>query len=864
MDDPLQYFKRLYGDCQQGTIVFSAKSGKSFKRLKMFDLEQPSSLEAAAKYAAGSKEVYTKFNLFSGSAILAREAKGVHGIGLTSEMVGITCFGIDIDVSSKDGKYANQEDVIFKLQNLLPCEPSLIVGSNGLYKGIHAYWILNTPLWDMEQRNRYNSIAHRWFDGVNQLMPCDPTFGLERILRPVGSSRDSGETVALIHDSGKSYDIDELTLPGWEQYMPEQRVSTETKQSSSKVVAQYLEEVKGLKDIYDVLEHFKYEDLGDGYWLRPNSTSSSKTGQIYEQNGTVGITLKSTVIGELNGQPIPQPRNWWCSFDRLWILLTYGCTDAASEHAAWVAAAKLAQKELNAKTPGWDFPIFDGELPVEKPIALMNYREVYYVDDKGKEVCTAKPLPLRKILKTMREIYGDWPLRYMGRLFIDNSKGKIKQVEKIDSASKLFAWLLDGRQVLWKGQGGDGFVTKTELYEAVLQQAREVVSIERAPHFPKQANRYYLCADPVPGDGSELNKVLDILRPSTTEDRQFLIAFFLTICWAGPAGERPAFLIRAVGIIDKLIGSGKSTLSKIGSRIGGMGQENHIAVLSDTSYETLTTWIVQDTKGSRVILADNLKGGRLGGQDIESLITASRIGGKQLYVGYAERDNFMCWVLNGNLNSFSKDLANRILAMSILPPDKYSVDVNRALESIDYEKLINDLYAIWLRPEKKLENSTRRPTWDAEILSKLEDPEALYQRIMYNISTLDGATNDEQDLVSALECRLKDTIQMLPKDEPSRDKLVEAFTKGRIFLPTRIILHWLRFEGIHCRDSKDLKALLERSGVVRLQKCPNIAYRGYLWVGANCNEAFEETKVVYSLNYLRPDNVRGSEFPEFD
>lgn len=193
MQESLEFFKCLYARSCEGHIIFCEKSGHGFRRLKIIPVTD---LEQAAAYSMSRTDLYFKFNVFDGNAVRARDNSG---IGLSSELLTVVTYAIDIDCFTKNPKYPHLETVLEELVFMDP-QPSMIVGSDGRNGGVHAYWTLKQPRKINNDFSLYQRKARAWYKQINERLGghVDATFGLERILRPVGSLRKSGKRVELL------------------------------------------------------------------------------------------------------------------------------------------------------------------------------------------------------------------------------------------------------------------------------------------------------------------------------------------------------------------------------------------------------------------------------------------------------------------------------------------------------------------------------------------------------------------------------------------------------------------------------------------------------------------------------------------
>lgn len=319
MSNTGMYFDLLFGGAGSGSIVFCKKAGHGFTRVKIVKIGSDGWLNKAIQVAESTEDCYLKFNVFDGEAIAAR---GRNAIGSRGELNKVVCFAIDVDTKSKNSKYASQDEAIAVL-NALPVPPSMIIGSDGPHGGLHVYWLLDTPVVGGDIAIA-QAIAKRWYEEINSVINVDSTFSLERILRPVGSKRSaSGNTVELLGGTMQKHELWELSLPGWE--VVEDHEVSEWDGNETKA-DRYVRDVLGLDCVERVLEEFGWEDIGSGFWLRPEGTSGSKSGEIFvKEDGRRGITIKTPIVRcRQTGKDTALDRISWYGPGRLWGLLEWG------------------------------------------------------------------------------------------------------------------------------------------------------------------------------------------------------------------------------------------------------------------------------------------------------------------------------------------------------------------------------------------------------------------------------------------------------------------------------------------------------------------------------------------------------------
>jgi hypothetical protein len=223
----------------------------------------------------------------------------------------------------------------------------------------------------------------------------------------------------------------------------------------------------------------------------------------------------------------------------------------------------------------------------------------------------------------------------------------------------------------------------------------------------------------------------------------------MTPLWGGAPGRRPAFVFTS----DDGRGAGKTTVCEMIGRVyGGL-----IDVSAGEDIQQLKTRMLSPAARSlRIGFLDNIKTMRLSWAELEALITAPIISGRQLFVGEAQRPNLLTWLLSLNGVSMATDMAQRSVIIKVVkgenPGDWHEktttfIDVNR-------DKILGDVVAA-LRAEKlPLASYSRWSTWESEVLCRLPEPGEAQRLILER----QGEANTEIDEAEIIESYFADQL----------------------------------------------------------------------------------------------------------
>ena len=137
------------------------------------------------------------------------------------------------------------------------------------------------------------------------------------------------------------------------------------------------------------------------------------------------------------------------------------------------------------------------------------------------------------------------------------------------------------------------------------------------------------------------------------------MAAIMTPLWGGPPGRRPAFVFSA----DEGRGVGKSVTAEMISRLYG---ERHRRERAVKDISTMKSRLLTPTAASiRIAKLDNVKTMKLSWAELEALVTAPAISGKQMYTGEAQRPNYLTWLITLNGVSLATDMAQRCVIIKL-------------------------------------------------------------------------------------------------------------------------------------------------------------------------------------------------------
>lgn len=435
---------------------------------------------------------------------------------------------------------------------------------------------------------------------------------------------------------------------------------------------------------------------------------------------------------------------------------------------------------------------------------------------------TRRPCLLGDLLAAIEKRFAGWPAVVGDRLFVVRQRGDRREVEYLRTPDDLFAWLGQFGKVDWSEAAGH--VRRREFMAGWKSHTpRRYRGVEILPHEPAIAGQFYTSEIKEPGNGRDLEELLDFFAPETPVDRQLILAMFATPLWGGPPGSRPAFLITA----SSGRGRGKSRLAQTVARLYGGGVD---VSPGEEIGKIKTRFLSAGATGKRVAVLDNIKSTRFSWGELESLITAGEISGHRLFSGEASLPNHMAWLLTLNGASLSTDMAERVVEVKLADPSYHGEWEQRLNEFVDANQLaiLADLVGFLRRPEGEIGKPDRWGSWGRGVLSKVNSPAECLEEILRRRQAVD-VEEAEGEIV---ESYFADKLTWLDYD-PARDD---------VFLPSDLVRQWFNAATGGKTKAVGVSLILrqwrDEGKATRLvrYRMGGSGGRGFRWVGERCPE----------------------------
>jgi hypothetical protein len=423
-------------------------------------------------------------------------------------------------------------------------------------------------------------------------------------------------------------------------------------------------------------------------------------------------------------------------------------------------------------------------------------------------------ISIHEMYQDLSDLTGGFPVVVSGGLCYQDGA----ELHPLATPAALFAWINKYADVYWQ-RGG---VTKEEFFEGLRQTATKYDWATPYAHFPEIEGVLYTCKRFKATNTGALKKLVARFAPATVLDRQLILALILTLFWGGPPGKRPTFVITSADATDK---------NKVAKLVGGV-----ISVRTHADPDRVLAGLLSPSAlPLRVVLIDNVKTYRLSSEFIESLITCENISGHKLYHGHATRPNFLTWVITVNGPSFSKDMSDRSIVIQLerfKPSPRWFTETVAFIEA-NRAAIVADVRWHLQQPAKPMQRADRWPVWADQVLSKLDEPDALLQQLEERRAEIDEDDQDAEDTVAHIRACIK---AKLPSFNPET---------GRVRIPALVAARMVRDLKTTMTD-RQAALYLKQLGHPRLHYYNDGKERGYNWIGDKADENMPPTMAVLS------------------
>ncbi len=391
-----------------------------------------------------------------------------------------------------------------------------------------------------------------------------------------------------------------------------------------------------------------------------------------------------------------------------------------------------------------------------------DFKNFYLVkDEKGEE--TRRPRQINDLINELHKRFLGFPRKVGNEQLFDHDRDS-GRIEWIYKPATLFAWIArkSGRKVHWGRI--EGCVSKDELYEAAISDAKRYEAISHVLNWPKRNDVYY-AHKPMPrptSDKKYFNELVNMFEPANEVYRRFLQAFLAAPLYYRIGIARPSWVIDS----QDGAGTGKTTLAEIAANLyspGGIGSpiKTDQEELQRKPQELIKRIVSHDGRQARILLVDNVEG-NFSSSTFADLVTAQSISGRAPYGrGEETRPNNLTYVITSNSANLDNDISCRSFFIHLKKP----VMTNNVLEDHDTWKqqiidyickyqlhIIADIVSILEQGAQfKCKPSTRFPEFERYILKPQCANLDEYSECIKTLFNHAAESNVEEELAREIE-----------------------------------------------------------------------------------------------------------------
>ena len=344
-----------------------------------------------------------------------------------------------------------------------------------------------------------------------------------------------------------------------------------------------------------------------------------------------------------------------------------------------------------------------------------------------------------------------FPKRIGDHMLFDHDRDS-KEINYIDDASTLFAWMNQkmGTRVSWAR--GDSLITKTEFYQGLRMSAEKYESISFVPDYPRRSDVYYAYEDlPAPTEGQKaFEKLMDFFKPESDAFRVMMSAMFCAPMFYRPGIDRPMWIIDS----HDGAGVGKSSLASAVAHLYGtvpMQVRKNDLRAEDKLVKRLMS---QEGRNARVFLMDNVTG-NFRSETLSALVTQPYITGMAPYgKGEETRPNNLTYIMTANSASVDNDIGIRSFYIYVSKAEVHPRWKGEMLAYIDQNRMqiLSDIIDRLSTGQKFDEPvHTRFPEFEVEILHKQCKSLSQLKTALASLETSREESNSEEELAGTIQ-----------------------------------------------------------------------------------------------------------------
>lgn len=488
-----------------------------------------------------------------------------------------------------------------------------------------------------------------------------------------------------------------------------------------------------------------------------------------------------------------------------------------------------------------------------RPFSNYTEHEIVTPGKKGPAVHKI-PRSINDMIEDVHMRFLDFPRKIGPETLFDHDRDT-GEIHYITGTDRLFAWMQLKSKKPVKWAQGEGFATKGEFKEALIQNARRYESVSSVPDYPRRDDVYYsheTLPDPSPGH-AVFEGLLNMFAPANESFRILLAAMFSAPIYHADGVNNPLWIIDS----EDGAGTGKTTIAQAVATLYGCPPIQVSPMTLKYKYEDVVKSMLSASgRERRVFLLDNVTGS-FKSDEMSGLVTMPYITGKAPYGrGEESRPNNLLYMITANSASIDNDLTSRAFFIFVKRADVTPEWKQSLLHYIGRNRLqifADMLDRIKRGPDYGQPCQTRFPEFESTILQKQCKTLAEFKGVYSTLSQAREEANTEEELAHQIaeifEQRIGDVLG------------ITSPSKSRVFIPSKSVNMWLkheldmavRSESDYIQKVRDLsKNTLLRCIDSKIQRFPHHPVGGIrrtsgaMWIGENYDP---ESGITYVLKY---------------
>lgn len=487
-------------------------------------------------------------------------------------------------------------------------------------------------------------------------------------------------------------------------------------------------------------------------------------------------------------------------------------------------------KDDDALFSAEDYSVAQAKKANEKPFSNYKWCDVI---KHGKPDHERVALTINDILDDLSVRFLGFPLKLGEEKLFDFDR-ETDDINMLKSTADLFAWISDKSKRNYEWYNGLGFVTKDELYSAVVRRARRFEKVSPVPTFPARADAFTVFREklvPTPNHRA-FNEFVEFFAPADNASALLLKCFIAAPLYFRHGISRPCWIIDS----EDAWAVGKTTLVQMVARLY---KDAPICIdLSKRNFdeEKIMQRLLSSTgRNSRIFLMDNLRG-VFDNPFFASLVTLADLSGRPPYgKGEETRPNDLTYVITANSARIGTDISSRSFFVFLRAHEQRQDWESNLMDFIERERfnIFADMIDMMesISPPSGFRTMTRFPVFEREVLYPMCGGGDGFKTAMGKILSIREEANVDNERVVQIGEIVRENISRSIDSAFDPDDLC-------VFIRNEVMDMWMESFKMNTQDVRNLiktKQTRDFSRKIRRyprsNKCAPLS--GVLFIGSN-------------------------------